>query len=393
MKVFQINSVCGTGSTGRIALDLKHFLEQNGVACKVAYGRGFCEEENCVKISTQYAFLAHTALSRLTDRQGFYSKKATKRLIQEIEQFSPDIIHLHNIHGYYLNIQQLFEFLKHYGRPVVWTLHDCWAFTGHCAYYSYAACEKWKTGCKGCPQKKEYPASLLLDRSAKNYRQKKELFTAVPNLHLITPSEWLAGEVQNSFLGKCDIQVIPNGIDLNVFRPTEGNFKEKYGLTDKKIVLGVANIWERRKGLDDFIALSPLLPPDYKIVLVGLSEKQLSTLPQNIIGITRTDNVKQLAEIYTAAEVYVNPTYEDNYPTTNLEAIACGTPVITYQTGGSPESAKVGKVVEQGDIKGLKAAIMVAKKVPFDPKAIAFLDKEYCYQLYDQLYESLISAE
>ena len=268
MKVFQVNSVCGTGSTGRIVCDIKQMLKNSGNDCRIAYGRGFFDDPDCVKIENDLVFKAHVFFSRITDRQGFYSTAATRRLVRDIEQFNPDIIHLHNIHGYYLDIRVLFEFLKQYNKPVVWTLHDCWAFTGHCAYFSFAGCEKWKTECGQCPQKSAYPASVLIDNSKKSFNLKKDLFTDIDNLQIVTPSNWLNGVVKESFLKKFPVTTIYNGIDLNVFKPLKSDFKSKNGLSGKKVVLGVANVWEKRKGLDDFIKLSKVLPNDYKIVLV-----------------------------------------------------------------------------------------------------------------------------
>ncbi len=394
MKIFQINSVCGTGSTGRIALDLKHFAEQNGVECKIFYGRGFCSEPGCVKIADKADFYRHTALSRLTDRQGFYSKAPTRRLIKAILAEQPDVIHLHNIHGYYLNLPLLFSFLKEYRKPVVWTLHDCWAFTGHCAYFSYAGCNKWQTGCGNCPQKGAYPASKLADSSAKNFAQKKRLFTSLEQVTLVTPSNWLANLTRQSFLKKYPVKVVPNGIDLNAFCPTTGNFVGSLGLCNKKIVLGVANIWEPRKGLPDFLKLADLLPSNYQIVLVGLNAAQCRALPPNVTGVTRTNNVRQLAELYTAAEVYVNLTYEDNYPTTNLEAIACGTPVITYNTGGSPEGVApgCGTVVSQGDVQAVSACIL-NNKYNLESFDIQNISKEKCFDEYYKLYIQMMELK
>lgn len=391
MKIFQINSVCGTGSTGRIALNLKHYAEQNGAECRIAYGRGLCREPGCIKIANQADFYLHTALSRLTDRQGFYSKAATGQLVRAILAEKPDVIHLHNIHGYYLNLPLLFQFLKEYDHPVVWTLHDCWAFTGHCAYFSYAGCSKWQTGCSHCPQKGAYPASKLADASKKNYLQKKQLFTGLNRVTLVTPSNWLAQLTRQSFLKGYPVQVVPNGIDLNTFRPTGGNFAGSLGLAGKKIVLGVANIWEPRKGLPDFLKLAQLLPGNYRIVLVGLTAEQCRNLPPNVTGVTRTDNIHQLAELYTAAEVYVNLTYEDNYPTTNLEAIACGTPVITYNTGGSPESVApaCGRVVEQGNVQAVAESI-INGKLRVESFNTQVLGEKNCFEKYFELYQQLL---
>ena len=356
MKILQINSVCGVGSTGRIAIDLYKVLEEQGHECKIAYGRGTAPEGiDSIKIGSNLDNYTHVFKTRVFDKHGFGSVNATKKFIEEVKEYDPDIIHLHNIHGYYINIEILFNYLKEANKPVVWTLHDCWAFTGHCAYFDYAGCDKWKSGCKKCPQKQGYPASNILDNSKFNYENKKELFTSVKNMTIVTPSKWLANLVKESFLGKYPVEVINNGIDLSVFKPTESNFKERYNLHNKFVVLGVASVWEERKGLKYFIELSKELSDDYKVVIVGVNEKQKKQLPENIIAITRTNNVKELVEIYTSADVFVNPTLEDNFPTTNLEAIACGTPVITFNTGGSAESIDnfIGIITKDKSVKSL----------------------------------------
>ena len=394
LKVFQINSVCGTGSTGRIVCDIKDMLELKGHKCQIAYGRGFYDDPNCIKIESDLVFKAHVFFSRITDRQGFYSSAATKRLVRSIEHFEPDIIHLHNIHGYYLDIRVLFEFLKRYKRPVVWTLHDCWAFTGHCAYFSYADCNKWKTGCGQCPQKYSYPASFVLDDSKKSFAEKKRLFTGVENLNIVTPSNWLGGLVKESFLKDFPVKTIYNGLDLNVFKPSKSDFKEKNGLKGKKIVLGVANIWEKRKGLKDFIELSKILPIDYKIVLVGLSEKQISSLPKEILGISRTENTQKLIEIYSSADVYVNASVEETMGLTTVEAMATGTPAIVYNATALPEvvDEKSGVIVSAGDINALYKMIvnMNLKSEDCILKAKDF-EKNKQYELYMELYEKILN--
>ena len=389
MKVLMINSVCGIRSTGRICTDIATELEKQGHEVKIAYGRENVPEQfqrYAVRIGNDLDMRLHGVKARLLDASGFGSKSATKRFIKWVKDYDPDVIHLHNIHGYYINIEILFNYLKNSGKPVVWTLHDCWAFTGHCAYFDFAGCEKWKTGCYGCPQKKCYPSSILIDRSEKNYSQKKQLFATLSNMIFVTPSEWLAGLVKKSYLGKYNIRVINNGIDTEVFKPTLGNFRQKHNIGSKKIILGVAGVWDRRKGLEDFYKLSSILEDSYQIVLVGLNEKQISALPKNIIGISSTESASELAEIYTAADVFVNPTLEDNYPTVNLEAQACGTPVITYNTGGSPESVDYKGVVSKGDIKAIVALVKQTEqlKVLFPPK------KEEQYKKYISLYEELL---
>lgn len=339
MKVLQINSVCGIGSTGRIATDIHNILIEQGHESYIAYGRDLPKNcDNAIRIGTKIDNYTHVAKTRVLDKHGFGSIKATIEFIDEVEELDPDIIHLHNIHGYYINIEILFNYLKEANKPVVWTLHDCWSFTGHCAYFDYACCNKWQKGCYKCPEKKSYPSSFVFDNSKKNYVSKKDIFTGVDNLTIVTPSNWLADLVKKSYLKEYSVKVINNGIDLNVFKPTENSFREKYDLQDKFIILGVANIWTHRKGLKYFIEMSEVLEKDERIVLVGLSEKQLKEIPNNIIGISRTNNVEELVEIYSSADVFVNPTLEDNFPTTNLEALACGTPVITFNTGGSIES-------------------------------------------------------
>ena len=355
-----INVVCGIRSTGRICTDLACALEKQGHTVRIAFGRESIPEsfqKYAVRIGTDKDVKLHVLRARLFDDCGFGSRKATERFIDWVKEYDPDVIHLHNVHGYYINVEVLFSYLQTCGKRIIWTLHDCWAFTGHAAYCQFAQCERWVKGCHDCPNHKEYPASLT-DRSERNWERKKALFSGIPNLTVVTPSEWLAGLVRESFLSDYAVKVIHNGVDTGVFRPTESDIRNHLGIKDKKMLLGVASLWEKRKGLDDIISLSGLLPDNYQIVLVGLSKQQIDTLPDKIIGVERTNSVKELAELYSAADVFINPTYEDNYPTTNLEAIACGTPVISYDTGGSGESAVLfGTTVKQGDINALADAI------------------------------------
>lgn len=391
MKVLMINVVCGIRSTGRICTDLAVALEEQGHEVKIAYGREDVPEKfqkYAVRIGSDLDVKLHGIKARLFDEAGFGSKKATEKFIDWVKEYDPDIIHLHNIHGYYLNIEILFKYLKTCGKKIIWTLHDCWSFTGHCVYFDYVACDKWKRGCYSCPQKKEYPARIGPDMSRKNYIKKRQLFTSISNMTLVTPSQWLSDFLHDSFMKEYDIRVIHNGIDTEVFRPMEGKVKEQYFCTDKKIILGVAAVWDKRKGLSSFIELSKKLDDTYRIILVGLTKEQIKDLPSNMIGIERTNSVKELVELYSAAAIFVNPTLEDNYPTTNIEAIACGTPVVTYDTGGSPESAKMyGTSVAQKDVQALVRAIKNAGT--FNPQNVD-VDYKTSVQKYMRLYEGEI---
>lgn len=359
MKVLLINAVCGTGSTGKICAAIAQDYEREGHEVKIAYGRdGFVPEQfrkYAVRIGTDMDVRMHGVYTRLTDRHGFGSVASTKKFLKWAEEYNPDVLWLHNIHGYYINIELLFRWIK--SRPnmqVKWTLHDCWAFTGHCAYFDYVECNKWITGCCDCPQKKSYPASALLDNSALNFQKKRDLFCGVSNMTIITPSEWLKKLVHKSFLSEYPVEVIYNTINTDIFKPTTGDFRKKYDLENKKMILGVASIWEPRKGLNDYIKLAGVISDEYRIVLVGVTDEQAQDLPANILAISRTNNQQELAEIYTAADVFLNLTYEDNYPTVNLEAQACGTCVVTYDTGGSKETLNEdGIVVQKGDLSSV----------------------------------------
>ena len=387
MKVLMINVMCGIRSTGRICTDIAKALKKQGHEVVIAYGRGDVPidcKEFALRIETDTGVKIHAIKARLFDRCGFGSVRATKKFVKWIKEYDPDVIHLHNLHGYYIDIRTLFYYLKKCEKKIIWTLHDCWAFTGHCGYFDAISCEKWKTQCFNCANGHEYPARLLIDSSRKNYIEKMNMFQGVDNLRIITPSKWLASMVKESFLKEYPIEVINNGVDTGIFRATSSSLKKELGLEDKKIVLGVAAVWSKRKGLEDFIELSAVLPNDYHIILIGITKEQKNKVPSNITALEKTDSPKTLAEYYTMATVYVNPTYEDNYPTTNLESIACGTPVITYDTGGSPESVPPECVIAQGDIHALKELICKGKLRICDD---VHVNKETMVNKYLELYQ------
>ncbi len=400
-KLLQINTVVNYGSTGKIAESIGNLAISQGWESYIAYGRlKVPSESKLIKIGSFIDVLVHGLQTRLSDRHGLGSKRATMDFIKKIERLKPDVIHLHNLHGYYINIKILFDYLANASIPVIWTLHDCWPITGHCIHFDFVGCDKWKSECNKCPQKNEYPASIFIDRSRKNHKLKKGLFTSVENLTLVPVSKWLGLIIKESYLRKYPLSVIPNGINLDIFKAsTATETLIKYGLTEKFVILGVASIWSKQKGLKDFVALSKLIDTKTIIVLIGLNKHQLKTLPKNILGIERTDNVKQLATFYSLADVYINTSYEESFPTTNLEALACGTPVITYGIGGSPESLsdKTGFIIKIGDIDGLYKSIqcMQAKeKLNFSDscrnRAIQLYNRNDRYKDYLNLYEAKI---
>ena len=360
MKYLFINSVAGYGSTGRIAAETCRELMKDGHECVLAFGRNKanCEDVPTVQIGTAWDYRLHGVRGRLLDDHGFGSKAATRRFLDWVREYDPDVIWLHNIHGYYIHIGLLFDYLRGCGKKIFWTLHDCWNFTGHCAYFDFAGCDKWKTGCHHCPQKHTYPQSLLLDNSRRNYERKKLLFTGIPDLTLTVPSHWLESRVKQSFLGEYPVQMVYNKIDRTVFKPTPGDFREKYGLEKKTILLGVASVWEERKGLKDFLALSSMLDDRYRIVLIGLSEEQRKNLPQNILGLPRTNSLEELAQAYTAADLFVNPSVEETFGMTAMEARCCGTEAIVYKDTACEEIVnQFGGIAVDRGAENLLAAI------------------------------------
>lgn len=392
MKIVQINVTCGQGSTGKICFSVSELLDENNIENRIIYSQGYSDYKNAVKVGNAFYYKLQALKSRVLGNYGFNSRCATKKLIKVLKDFSPDVVHLHNIHGHNCDLGLLFKYLKKEKIKVFWTLHDCWSFTGYCVYFTMVKCNKWKTECNKCPQRKEF--SWFFDKSRKLFNRKKELFTGL-DMTIITPSKWLADLVKQSFLKDYPVMVINNGIDLSVFKPTGSNFKEKYSISQEKFVLlGVAFGWGRRKGFDVFIELYNRLDKSkYQIVLVGTDDKVDKLLPKEIISIHRTQNQTELAEIYTAADLFVNPTREEVLGLVNIEANACGTPVITFRTGGSPEciDVKSGMVVECDDVDSLCRGIeLVREKKMFSnencEEQVKVFDKNKKFREYVDLY-------
>lgn len=388
--LLQINVTANWGSTGRIAEEIGQTAMANGWESHIAYGRNANRcESNLIKVGCKYDVCTHYLRNRLFDGEGLGSKRATHKLIEQIKDLNPDIIHLHNIHDHWLNYQILFEYLADINTPIVWTFHDCWAFTGHCYHFENAACYKWQEQCEHC----KLISSFSHDNSYNNYCLKRSLFSSLGKRLTIVPvSQWLELHVKQSFLKKCRIQTIHNGINIDLFNHDADT-------KPRKMILGVSNIWSESKGLSDFIKLRSLLPDDLEIVLVGLDKKQIANLPNGIIGMTRTSDVAELVGLYQSASVFVNLTRNDTFPTVNLESLACGTPVITYRTGGSPEAvdARTGIVVKKGDVEAIASAckeIIKAGKDKYSIKcrklAEEYFDKRKCFQAYINLYNELL---
>ena len=406
MKIVQINSVLNWGSTGRIAEQIGVGIQERGDTSYIVYGRDkgpVNSKSTPIKTSCSLDVSCHKIKSLLFDGQGLGSKYSTKRLIIKLKQIQPDIIHLHNIHGYYLNYPLLFDYLRSFKIPVIWTMHDCWGFTGHCSYFDMVNCEKWKEVCHNCPNMSNYPKSFF-DNSRRNYNKKKLVFTSLNNITMVPVSIWLGNLICQSFLGKYPVEVIHNGIDLSVFRIKNSNLRSQLNLEGRKVILGVSNNgFTGRKGLTDFHKLAHELPSIYQIIMIGLSEEEKKSLPSNVIGLKRTTNVEELVDYYNIADVFINPTYSDNFPTTNIEALACGTPVITYNTGGSPEAIDnlTGYVVSRGNIGGLKNAIemicsengevKVQRQKNCRRRAVVHFNKNECFNDYVKLYHRVLN--
>jgi glycosyltransferase involved in cell wall biosynthesis len=395
MKIAGINMV-DYGSTGNIMFQIADCAQDNGHEVRT-FSKKWKKQNKKRDFHSYYGTTIENGLNvlltRLVGFQGMFSYFGTKQLVKELEEFQPDLIHLHNLHDFSTCLPVLFKYIKESNVPIVWTLHDCWTMTGGCPYFTMVKCNRWKTGCHDCPQ---LSSKLHVDCSIYMWNKKKEWFTGISHLTIVTPSQWLANIVEESYLGKYPIRVINNGIDLSVFKPTESEMGKKLRSEGKYLVLGVALGWGIRKGLDVLIELAHRLPEEYQIVMVGTDDVIDKILPKRITSIHKTENQQELAELYTAADVFINPTREDNFPTTNIESLASGTPVITYKTGGSPEilDSSSGSIVGCDDIDSLEREIVrICKNKPYSKEACIrrakMFDKNDKFQEYVDLFEAL----
>lgn len=398
MVIAQINLSCSWGSTGKICDSVSKLLTEKGIENYIFYTFGGNPQkfENYICFGNILHTKSQALRSRILGNYGFNSNFTNKRLIKYLDKIKPDIVHIHNIHSHDCNFGKLFDYLKKNKIKVFYTFHDCWAFTGYCPHFVMAECDNWQSGCGNCVLRKRY--SWFFDKSAENLARKRNALTDL-DLTIITPSEWLGSLVKKSFLKNYTVKVINNGIDLSVFKPTVSKFRETYNLQNKKVILGVSMIWSKEKGIDVFIKLAHTLPDDYKIVLIGTDKNIDKMLPANVISIHRTQNQQELAGIYSSADLFVNPTREENYPTVNMESLACGTPVLTFRTGGSPEmlDSNCGAVVDCDDFDALQGEIIrICTQKPYSVEACTLkaegFDKNDRFKEYLKLYERIDTA-
>lgn len=397
MKIVQINVVYDTGGTGHIVQGIQKCAREAGIQCYAAYSQGSAKDKETFCFGNIWEQRLHALLSRVLGLQGYFSYFSTKSLLKKLDVIKPDIVHLHNLHSNNIHLKMLLGYLAKHDIATVLTLHDCWFFTGKCCYFTMANCEKWKNNCGKCPNLKEGNKSYFIDRTKKVLRDKKHSFSKIQHLAVVGVSEWITNLSRESVvLGDAEIfRTIHNGIDLNVFYPRKTDLKQQLGLQNKFVALGLAMDMSKRKGYDDFMKLAEILPPDIALVLVGLSDEQIKKLPKGIIGMNKTMNKDKLTEIYSMADVFVNPTHEEAFGLVNAEALACGTPVITYKTGGCTEiiDDTCGMFVDDSDVEGLANAIIKLREKPFftekcRKRAECFRQSDR-YQEYVDLYQEM----
>lgn len=399
-KLLIINVALNWGSTGRISEQVGSLARQDGWDVMIAHGARYQNptEFDHYQVSSPLEEKVHWVISQFWDGQGRGSWFATKLFLKQIESFKPNVVHMHVIHGYYINYRLLMNYFKVKNIPVVWTLHDCWAFTGHCAYFTTAQCEKWKTLCQKCPIKHDFP-NTYIDRSESNYLRKKAIYGDMDNLVLAPVSQWLGDLVKESFLKEHEIEVVYNGIDVNVFKPSKSDFKKIHNIEGKYLLLGVAQGFDERKGLKDFFLLSEMLPDDYLIVLLGAMEQEIAVAPKKVIALPKTESLQELVRAYSAADVLLSLSYEETFGLTPVEAMACGTPAIVYNNTAQPEhiTPDTGFVVENGDLNTLVEKIIMICENGKEKyanacrrRAVEVYDKDMCYQKYIDLFKRLI---
>ncbi|MBO5480982.1 MAG: glycosyltransferase [Clostridia bacterium] len=384
MKILQINAVYGTGSTGRIVADISDTIKRAGGESFVAYQSTIEPVENAFVMGSSFTRKVDALRARVFGLQAYGSKRATKRLLRWMDEIKPDVVHLHNLHSHYIHLPLLCKYLAKKDIPTVITLHDCWFFTGKCTHYTSAKCNKWQTGCGNCPQLKKDIPSWLFDRTAKMWKDKKELFSAIPRLAVIGVSDWITNEAKKSFLQNAKIiQRIYNWIDLQTFYPREENIREQYHLPkDKFLIFCIGAGWNNRmEKWRDLLRLAQKLPSNMHIVLGG-SVQSPQDLPDNITSIGYIHSTENLAKLYAGVDAYVHLSREDTFGKVIAEAMACGTPAVVYNATACPElvGKGCGYVVKTGDIDGICVALQMIQekgKSAYLEKCVAYVREHF----------------
>lgn len=401
--LLQINVDANNGSNGSIARDIGSIALSKGWKSYIAYGRRAipCDSQ-LIRVGNDFDVKLHGILTRIFDIHGLGSIINTYLFIRKVRKIQPDIVHLHNIHGYFINYRILFNYLIKSAIPIVWTFHDCWPFTGHCGYFEAYKCEKWKELCHNCPGVHDYPSSLFIDNSKFNFTLKKKIFTSAKKLHITTVSSWLSRLVKQSFFSGYPITVVYDGVDTKTFHYSESNLRKEYGLEDKFVLLSAAANWTTTKGWNDYINLSRLLPADCVIMLLGVKDDEMKDLPKEIIGISRVEGKQKLAEYYSMADILLNLSYQETFGMTTAEAMSCGTPGISYNVTACPEllTPETGIVVEPGNLNQVIDAISTIKRNGKEyymdscrQRALKVFDSQKVNMLFFDIYEEMINKK
>ncbi len=400
MKVLQINACYGYLSTGIIVEDIEKLLIENGCESYIGYQSKAKEMSNGYKIGTGLDRKFHGLYSRIFGKQGYVSKNQTRKFLKWVDEIKPDIVHLHNLHSNYLNFNILISYLAENNIKTVYTFHDCWAFTGKCTHYSFVKCNKWKEACGNCPKNKHEVPSLFFDVTSKVIKDRTEHLNKISDLTIVSCSNWMKKQVELSHLTPKKVVTIYNGVNTNIFKPHENSFRKDYSLNDKFVILGFANKWCLENNMAGVKSLVEQLKDDEKIVIVGCNEEQKKYFSayKKVIALGFIKDRLELSDIYASSNVFVNLTYEDTLPTVNMESLCCETPVITFNSCGSPElvSNENGMVVEQGNFDAIRKSIDIIKndgiKVDYN-KVKEVFDREKCYKKYIDLYRQIVGED
>lgn len=400
MKVLQINAVYGYKSTGIIVKDIGETLQKVSDECYYAYQSSREPVKNGYRVGGTLSWKWHALYARLLGKQAYASKIATRRFLKWIDKVNPDIVHLHNLHSNYINLNILCDYLAKRAIPTVITMHDCWYFTGKCTHYSAVKCDKWQTSCGSCPLNKSEQPSLFFDCTSKVLEDKTKHLLKLKNLTLVGCSEWIANEAKKSKLQSANIQVVYNGVDTAIFTPHDSQIRNELGIENQFVILGMADKWCLEQNRDVVERLITSQDSNTKFVIVGCKEEQKEHFKSfnNVLALGYITDRNKLSDIYSAADVFVNLTRADTLPTVNMESICCGTPVITFNCCGGPElvDKDCGFIVEEGNVEQLISCVEAIKQQPltFDvQKQHEKFNKNECYKKYLEVYKNIGEKE